>query len=71
MTHSGIEDSCQRLGHPRMFTYHQQKNSHYIFYLIMAVLFIQFYHIFNSLTGGIFHFDLPVPKSLFYFIFDI
>ena len=42
----------------------------YIF-LIMAVLSIQFYHIFNSLTGGIFHFDLPVPKSLFYFIFDI
>ena len=34
-------------------------------------IYNKFYHIFNSLTGGIFHFDLPVPKSLFYFIFDI
>ena len=41
------------------------------FFLIMAALIIQFFHILYSLTGGIFLFDLPVPKSLFYFIFDI
>ena len=55
---------------PDVYLSPTEKQPLYIF-LIMAVLFIQFYHIFNSLTGGIFHFDLPVPKSLFYFIFDI
>ncbi len=52
----------------RIFT---EKSGHYKFFLIMTALLIQFFHILYSLTGGIFLFDLPVPKSLFLILYSI